>query len=484
MACRKNAYRGLTEMSEYMEKQNEEEGRRQRAFDEEQRKYGRRPPFWNGAASRGSLASGPHRMVRTGGNDMASVSSRGCGGCCSKDHPRITLDFIEEDGVATASISHALDPFVHYFGKLPGTVETTASSQKISSSSSRHHHRHPPPSSPRTYELRGLLSEHRAALVRKFGAHLVSVEHGALAASQRSHEGELERDDATRAAKKRRVMGEAAPAALLDGVLEICYANRTLGDNLDLADIAWMRTSCRAMGRIAARMARDRMGSVRLSYRIAPVWVEDGSSLGGMDSQARTPNLRANNSTSPHVLHPYEPRETIRWRARSRSNPLQIGIRLNPLMIGVRVYLERDHADVYENGVLFPGNADRLEVAKYDIITQHIENAGLGVYRARSNVQDQNNVEGSLECRVTACALEDNSTGGTNSDGEMIVQSIAFTFDDLVGIYVRMKLHEAKKRYNSSSVKKPGERNYIKALAKAAREAPGNASSFRGMQGW
>ena len=91
MACRKNAYRGLAEMSEYMEKQNEEEARSQRAFDEEQRKIWT-PPSLLERCCIPWLASGPHRMVRTGGN-MAAVTSRGCSGCCSRDHPKITLDF-------------------------------------------------------------------------------------------------------------------------------------------------------------------------------------------------------------------------------------------------------------------------------------------------------------------------------------------------------------------------------------------------------
>ena len=96
MACRKNAYRGLTEMSEYLEKQNEEQSRQQLEFDAEQRKIWTPPSLLERCCLQW-LACGPHRMVRSGGN-LAAVTSRGCSGGCSKEHPKITLDFKEEGG--------------------------------------------------------------------------------------------------------------------------------------------------------------------------------------------------------------------------------------------------------------------------------------------------------------------------------------------------------------------------------------------------
>ena len=68
--------------------------------------------------------------------------------------------------------------------------------------------------------------------------------------------------------------------------------------------------------------------------------------------------------------------------------------------------------------------------------------------------------------------------------GSIQVQSLQFDFNDLLGIYVRKKLPVAKAKYQASQRKRLAEKQYVKALAKAAREAPGNANAFQGMAGW
>jgi len=411
-------------MSEYLEKQKEEEARHQRTIEKEQRKIWT-PESILERCCLPWLAHGPHQMIRSGGN-LASVSSRGCSGCL-KEHPKITLNF--EGGVATASISHALDPFLDFFGEMPQSTETQ----------------------PLKYHLSGPLSNHHERIKQKFGKHLVLVEHKALASSQRAYEKQLEQDDMEQAAKKRKVLGKAAPINLLETILEICY-NHSLCDHLDVAEIAWLRTSCKSMGRIAAWMARERMRSIKFSF----------------DAISQKCSITQGLEYSPQsILRPSEPQASITWSDHDGddSAPVEITIHLEEVATPERSILFK-----------YPG---RLEVARYLL---HMQRFGEdGVYRAKSQVQNQNDMEGSLEFRVHTPSSEQR---GIRVCGEINLQSIAFTFNDFLGVYVRKRLYKAKQKYHSSAIKKPAEKAYIKALAKAAREAPGNADSFRGLKGW
>ena len=65
-----------------------------------------------------------------------------------------------------------------------------------------------------------------------------------------------------------------------------------------------------------------------------------------------------------------------------------------------------------------------------------------------------------------------------------MIASVQFTFTDLLGVFLRMKLSKAKQDYALSPLKRPADKAYIKNLAESARMAPGNAGSFRGMFGW
>ena len=176
-------------------------------------------------------------------------------------------------------------------------------------------------------------------------------------------------------------------------------------------------------------------------------------------------------ASSLAVLHPNEPQKPLRWRYGQDD----------PSHVKIEVHLEGTQTDIPEGHVLFE-YTDQLEVVKYIFDSRNFHE--VGTYNAKSNVQNQPNVEGSLKYRVTSCNLDQSFLGESSSSGYLDIQSILFTFADLVGVYVRMKLFKVKQIYNASSVKKPAEKAYIKALAKAAREAPGNASSFRGMEGW
>ena len=436
-------------MSEQIEKQNEEAAREQRAFEEEQRRIWT-PPSVLERCCLPWLSHGPARVVRRG-PDAASVASRGCSGC-ARAHPRIALDF--RDGAATAALSHALDPFARFFDGL-----AAASGD-----------------GPRRYRLAGLLSEHRDALERRFGAHLVSVARRALAASRRACEQELERDDAERAAKRRRIAGEAAPVDLLETALEIC-CNHALRNHLDVADIAWMRTTCKSMGRVAARLARERMRSLTLSYSTyIPMWDIDGASDRSEMSYPQFQQMSLDaTATHPLVLNPREPQRpiTIQWGHRPDGTS----------DVRVEMYLSKTmNATIPERNLLFQSNKD-LEVARYLLDSRRIREEG-EVHRVRSNVQSRIDAEGTLEYRVAACQLERSVLGDTSTSGVILLRSIAFGFGDFLGVYARLRLHQAKQKYRTSAIKTPADKAYVRALAKMAREAPGNADSFRGMGGW
>lgn len=436
-------------MSEYLERQNEEAACQQRIHEEEQRKIWTPPSILEQCCLQW-LSHGPYQMIRNG-SSMVSVTSRGCSGC-SKAHPKITLGFNDDDtGVATASVSHALDPFAHFFENLQESSQENALE----------------------YRLNGLLSNHYERIKQKFGAHMVSVEHKALVASQRAYKRQLEQNDLEQAEKKRKVLGDAAPVNLLESVLEISY-NHSLRDLLDIADIAWMRTSCKAMGRIAARMASHRMRAVKLSYTaFIPTCDSDLNGFEMCDPPFRPLSPRAI-STDISVLCPGEPQKSIRWSYCKDDDPSDIRI---------EVYIDRERSAIPEKCTLFDGHSNHLEVAAYLIESRNFQKEG-EIRDAQSNVQNCVNMEGSLKYRVNSCSLDDRFLGYTTSHGEMSLQSIAFTFNDFLGVYLRMRLHAAKQKYNSSKIKNPADKIYIKALAKAAREAPGNVDSFRSMVGW
>ena len=68
-----------------------------------------------------------------------------------------------------------------------------------------------------------------------------------------------------------------------------------------------------------------------------------------------------------------------------------------------------------------------------------------------------------------------------------IMESIKFEFQDLLGIYARKKLYDAKVQLRKITNVRPAtksEKGYVKAIAKEARMAPGTATEFEKMAGW
>ena len=139
-------------------------------------------------------------------------------------------------------------------------------------------------------------------------------------------------------------------------------------------------------------------------------------------------------------------------------------------------------------------SGEPLEVARYSIEPKKISEEGAyetssflqsdltyrveSVYPGIIGVNDDNNV---------SVSEEELSQVGHHHKGSFSIDTIQFGFVDLLGIYVRKKFIQEKQKLSVIRRKRPvsrGEKEYVKALAKAAREAPGNAQTFRGMKGW
>jgi len=167
----------------------------------------------------------------------------------------------------------------------------------------------------------------------------------------------------------------------------------------------------------------------------------------------------------------------------------------------VRVYLEKvprnnpvAHEDGNRGGISSGGKllpekdllfllSDRLEVARFRIDPRVV--GGLGVHATVP--------ENRLTYEVTSSEKEERATTDTDTSAKMQYSGcfrllgIKFDFKDLLGVYVRKRLPLAKREMQEVRVKRPVtrvEKEYVKALAKAAREAPGNADAFEGMKGW
>ncbi|KAL9185069.1 hypothetical protein ACHAXT_002846 [Thalassiosira profunda] len=162
-------------------------------------------------------------------------------------------------------------------------------------------------------------------------------------------------------------------------------------------------------------------------------------------------------------------------------------IGLGAISIHIDILLEKSSVAAAERKTLFSKDVPELEVARYNISLKTSETEG--AFNAPSNAQSRTESEGSLRYVlsngvVRDCQFVDITTPALFA-GEITVQSVRFTFDDLLGVYIRKRLSQAKKAFHaSSSVKKPSDKAYIKALAKAARQAPGSADSFRHLEGW
>ena len=116
---RKAAYRALTEMSEYMEGQRRQAEEAAQALRTAQRTLWTPTSVWEKCCPPW-IAYGVEvpRVARCQAGS-GSIAIKGCNGACGKDHPRIVVTWVKQHakdkvGTAVATLSHALDPFVHY----------------------------------------------------------------------------------------------------------------------------------------------------------------------------------------------------------------------------------------------------------------------------------------------------------------------------------------------------------------------------------
>ena len=458
MACRKAAYRAMTEMSEWMEEQREKQEQLDEALYEEQRKIWTPFSLLENCCVKW-LAHGPER-----GN-----SSRGCSGGCGKDHPRITLTFDNEQQQSVAVLSHDLDPFLAYFESLcrrgMATPNRTSANnndnkkKKSQGDNNDDHDDHDKISSTTRYDLTGYLQTHLDRMMRKEDdqsilykhSHLIKVSAEALAASKRAQErNQLEQEE--RDAKRRKLLQpptmDADGDLLLYRVLEVCYNNHSLQDNLDLAEIAWMRLAGKTMAKFAAKLASSRLQQLRLS-------------ITAMEAIPDHPSQSEHWSLSC--------KDVLNGTFVSNSEFSLIEM-FETLYL--RVYFEGfDSPDGKEPPEKHCLGSQPLEVRRYELYPRHVR---WGV-ECPPSIPD---IE--IEWRMTEWE-------GILGPLELKIKSLRFGFQDLLGIYVRKKLPLEKQKFQDIKQKRPVtrlEKQYVKALAKAAREAPGSSWDFRDLEGW
>jgi hypothetical protein len=466
MACRKNAYRGMVEASEWNQKQQEERNVILAKEENEQRTFWT-PTLVFDACCTQWLKHG--REVYGHTNNRALI--QGCSGGCGKDHPRITLDYQKTEG-AIAVLSHNLDPFVKYFDSL---VSQNLARRKNDNNGGNFNNE-------RCYFLTGYLSTIKENLERSttnFDSHLIKVSPAALAASRRAHERYTEQEELEQEFKRRKIT-EQFPVVdndLLVSVLDVCHQHCSFRDHLDLVEIAWMRISNKIFARYAAKTASSRIRQLRLSYSVLLEGgteeeddhrrdVEDQGRNCYVVSQYCSRNLHTVissrlplNALENHVFVPDDETKEFDFSVDEISS--------DPRLL-IRVYLEgganTNLSCLPETDCLY---SDLLEVARFYFNPCEIDREGIYT---------------SSNFKYNVRSLTQTDGGKT---GKFSLQSFQFEFRDFLGIYVRKKLPKAKENLQEIKKKRPiTTKEYVKAIAKAARESPGNSQAFQGMKGW
>ncbi|KAL3916092.1 MAG: hypothetical protein SGILL_005337 [Bacillariaceae sp.] len=502
MACRKAAYNALTEMSEYMERQQEHAAAARVKLEAEIKKT------WTPSELLDQccipwIADGSEVVGHRTNHHVA----KGCSGGCGKDHPRIMLDFISKSDTksdsettegAVATLSHPLDPFVKYFEDLCQQHLATKIESKSSSNTLVR------------YSLKGFLQKNVEDLQKTglFGYHLVKVSRTALASSKRAHERLAEEEEELERMAKRTKMdsGNKGGNRLLEQVLQICYNQGALLDHLDVLEISWMRLSGnKSMSRIAAKLAAERL-------RMTPLYLK--AFLGHFDNGVPMENYPSRNDddddgddddndldsepdSSPTIkltfceslgkLIPIESDLRLFWK---RLLPQSL-----PDMRGRFVHMSL-HIDVAKNGgreiperYCLPKK--NLEIGRY--IFQEYESHEGNDSETSCELPSEQMPCSQLCMKVVTAPMQWSSLGPDPSEytgSKCIVSGISVNlgFQHLLGIFARKKLPLAKKAMADIKQKRPvtrAEKEYVKAIAKAAREAPGSGErTFEGLEGW
>jgi len=460
MACRKAAYRAEIELSEWMQKKQEEADKKMARLETEIKETWTPPSILEDCCMLW-LKDGPEIL------GIQGQGNKGCSGGCGKDHPRITLDFDDNKKKAVAVISHELDPFLNYFDELcrQGKAKNVEAKQKDKS---------------KRYLLSGFLQAFSDDVkTSNLPDHLVKIPATALAASQRAHQRQMELDEEQRESKRRKLRGKTdyTNNSLLEAVLEVCWNHGTLLEHIDVAETAWMRLTSKTLAKFAARMARARMDKIVFSYRLR-------NNLGTYSGGDHLILWRGSglNSESPRLETFDRDCNPCQFLFTPRTNKaISFCQYLHPdnaiqNTIEIIVFLERpsDQTDLCpEKESLF--SRHRLQVASHRFVINGSQEEAVSSengfeYKLKIDHEGQGESNGAEKLKVT-----------------FALQSSEFDFKDLLGIYVRKKLPLEKKRMQENKAKRPvsrSEKAYVKALAKEARLAPGSADDFRGKEGW
>ena len=474
MACRKAADRSLMELSDWMQSQSEAADAAWHALVREQQDYWTPHAVWNHCC--------PVWLQQQQGGES-------CRGGCSLDHPRIVLEWNPETNGATATLTHPLDPLIDYFQELCRQGKAISSSSGDDGDDNK-----------TTYNLIGFLQEHVDLLQAHtgFGRHLVQVKYEALAASARAHERQFQHEEAIRESKRRK--RSAAPTDLRQAAWAVCYRHG-LADFLDWAEIGWMR---QIDAPAADCMARARMQQIKLSYSVLVdgVYFNLGETVVGDNEGTLVPppnrgnparytvranrealSLAAETAAGDEVPSRFVPtvKQDFAWRYDGTSETDR------SMYCGhvVRVYLMKEGAPSWLEKDIFFSSSDRLEVARFPIDPR--DNQGVVVGQAHALSSSGNRLVYEI---VTSSKAAEAATGPDSPrvmTGSFRVVEVQLNFDDLRGVYVRKKLPRAKRSLQQTKAQRPVtrvEKDYVKALAKATREAPGSATAFEGMWGW
>jgi hypothetical protein len=187
-----------------------------------------------------------------------AARSRSDGYNTRRANPLVTLFFDGDKKITVVVLSERLDNLSMYF---QCRVEQGTAYQR----------------SPLYYEMDGYIRENWTKIQRQkgFGSHTVSIAVGSLKASD-----DAQRDELTTERQSR--MRKTVDDELLEQALNIARLHR-LKDDLDVISISFMRQASKAFGRVASKLARQRLLDTTLILRP----FVDGISLNGYSNFVR-----------------------------------------------------------------------------------------------------------------------------------------------------------------------------------------------------
>lgn len=545
--ARKAAYRAITELSEWMEGQRAQAEQALEAMKETQRSVWTPPELYDTCCPKW-IAHGPemgvtNRQIQAG----VASSSRGCNGGCGKEHPRIMLQWRGKKTHAT--LSDALDPFVNYMEdlcqrglaakerplvyaidcfisefldqwKTPLPPPPPKPSNERSVSATK------PPPPKQNMEMTSKLP----SSVPIFGIHLLRVPLADQDASKRAqwrHRGLVRQRLENEQRQAKRLCRRQPPVddALFTQALEVCVQSG-LGQYLTIVDIAWMRLTLHpTMVRVAARLAKARLNSLKLSFQVLGCESLPHNPFRRRSTLDARENLqpgrfvsRGVTDQSAYRLCEDEDRICVDFTRLGSSD--SYGLRTVEDEGGVFVPLTQAE-ERFEYNINVPSLSNRhlraymvrlfldgdlelgktIEVARYRVAPEDLVKAGmvnvsanvryevvglpdfsLGFHAKRTETPQPPSLF--LRNQPVPERVHENATAWK---GRFSVERVRFNFTDLLGIHVRHRVEGARNNLQDIRSQRPpttGEREYVRALIQEAGKAPGTNADWRGYNGW